>query len=128
MSKRTVIAVVAAVAAFGAVSASAASLGNLNVKSLGASTDVVASCDSDGVAVAYTTAYAAGAKEYQVSAVNLSGIATACAGLTVSVTVANGTTVLSSGTVTSLAGTSTAVDLLSPVSAKSLDQVAIVIS
>lgn len=128
MSKRTVIAVAAAVAAFGAVTASAASLGTLTVKSLGASTDVVASCDTDGVTVAYTTAYGAAAKEYQVSSVNLSGVAAACAGQSVSVTVANGTTVLSSGNVASLSGTSVNVPLTAAVSAKSLDNVAIVIS
>jgi len=126
-AKRTVIAVVAAVAAFGAVSASAATLGGLNSKSLGADANVVASCDTDGVAVAYTTAYDATAKEYLVSGVNLTSINAACNTFAVSVSVANGTTSLSSGTGTVTAGAAT-VSLATPVSAKNLNQVAVVIS
>ena len=127
MSKRTVIAVVAAVAAFGAVSASAASLGGLNSKSLGADTNVVASCDTDGVAVAYTTSYDATAKEFLVSGVNLTSINATCNTFAVSVSVANGTTALSSGSGTVAAGAAS-VTLASAVSAKNLNQVAVVIS
>src|SRR5471030_1819669 len=93
MSKRKTLAIVAAVAAFAAVSASAAGLGGLTGTSLGAETTVVAGCDTDGVNVAYTTVYVPAAKEYQVSAVTLSGIyvgvGTNCLTKTASVTVAN---------------------------------------
>jgi X-X-X-Leu-X-X-Gly heptad repeat protein len=127
MSKRTVIAVVAAVAAFGAVSASAATLGGLSSKSLGADANLVASCDTDGVNVAYTTAYDATAKEFLVSGVNVTSINAACNTFAVSVSVANGTTALSSGTGTVAAGAAS-VTLASAVSAKNLNQVAVVIS
>ena len=54
-----------AVAAFGA--ASAASLGGLSSAEVGANDTVVASCDTDGVSMTYTTAYDATASKYQVT-------------------------------------------------------------
>jgi hypothetical protein len=117
MSKRKTLAVVAAVAAFAAVSASAATLGGLNSASLGADTSVVASCDTDGVAVSYTTAYHAASKEYRVSAVDLSGIAGTCDTGTIKVTLASDSASLgeTSGTVAgstaSLAISATAEDV-----------------
>ena len=68
--------------------ASAAQL-NLTAGALGAGTTVVASCDSDGVAVAFTNAFAAAAKGYTVTEVKLSGVAAACAGQTVKVDLLN---------------------------------------
>src|SRR5664279_1431994 len=78
MSKRKSLAIVAAVAAFAAVSASAAGLGGLTGTSLGADTTIVASCDTDGIAVTYTTAYNVATSQYVVSAVNLAGVNAAC--------------------------------------------------
>jgi hypothetical protein len=127
-SKRKSLAVVAAIAAFGAVSASAASLGGLTGTSLGADTSVVASCDTDGVAVGYTTAYAATPKEYQVSGVTLTGVAAACNGKSANVTVANAAgTSLGSATAT-VAGTSVSFTLPAGVSAQAVGNVAVVIS
>jgi hypothetical protein len=128
MSKRKTLAVVAAIAAFAAVSASAAGLGGLTSSSLGADLSVVASCDTDGVAVAYTTSYSSTPKEYTVSAVVLSGIAPGCATKTATVTLAN-TAGTSLGTATAaVASTSLTVPITPAVSAAAVVNVAVVIS
>jgi hypothetical protein len=122
------LAIVAAVAAFGAVSASAASLGGLTGTSLGADVTTVASCDTDGVTVGYTSGYSASAKEYTVSAVNLTGVAAACSGKTANVTLADASgTSLGSGTA-SVSGTSVTVTLSAAASAKSVGNVAVTIA
>jgi hypothetical protein len=61
--------------------ASAAQL-TVNSASLGAGTSVVASCDTDGIAVTYTNVYSAASGVYNTSAVQLTGVAAACNGLT----------------------------------------------
>jgi hypothetical protein len=66
--------------------ASAAQL-NVNSTSLGAGTHVVASCDTDGVNVTFGNAYATNA--YATQSVTLGGVAAACNGLAVRVTVAD---------------------------------------
>ena len=55
--KRTLIALVAGLVVFGGVIASASSLGGVSSRALGSGASVVASCDTDGVALAYTTAF-----------------------------------------------------------------------
>jgi hypothetical protein len=130
MSKNKTLAIVAAVAAFAAVSASAATLGGLSGTSLGADATLVSSCDSNGVVVAYTTAYVGGAaKEYQASAVNVTGIDPTCAGKALNLTLADASGVsLGSGTVASIVGTTATVTLGAPVSAKAVSNVAVVIA
>jgi hypothetical protein len=127
--KRTTLAIVAAVAAFGAVSASAAGLGGLTGKSLGAETTVVAGCDTDGIAVGYTTSYSAAAKEYQVTAVQLTGVATpACNGQSVALTLSDSTgAVLGTGSGT-VSGASQTFTLSTAASAKSVANLAVVIA
>jgi hypothetical protein len=127
-SKRTVIAIVAAVAAFGAVSASAASLGGLGTKSLGADTSVVASCDTNGVDVVYNTAYNATAKEYVVNSVALSNINASCNNQTATVTLATATAPLATASLTLTAATSATFTFSAPVSAESVEQVAVLIA
>ena len=86
-----------AVASFGA--ASAASLGGLTSTSVGSNDTVVASCDSDGIAVSYGTTYSASAGKYQVTSVTVSGISAPCVGQTLAVTIkGTGGTSLGSGT------------------------------
>lgn len=129
MSKRKTLAIVSAVAAFAAVSASAATLGGITGTSLGADLTVVASCDTDGVAAGFTTAYSATPKEYTVSAVNLTGIAAGCAGKVLNVTLADtGGASLGSGTVTSIVGTTATVSFVPAISAKAVSNIAVVIS
>jgi hypothetical protein len=79
--KRVILAAAAGITAIGAVSASAASLGGITDGSLGVDSAVVASCDTDGIAVGYTVEYVAAATSYNVDEVELSGVALACDGL-----------------------------------------------
>jgi len=91
INRKRALAGLAGIAFFGSVVASAASLGGLTSTDLGASDSVVASCDTDGIAVAYTTAYDATDARYEVTNVNLSGVAAACAGQDIKVTLADST-------------------------------------
>ena len=84
--QRLVVAAIAGIVVFATVFAVAASL-SITATSLGAGTATVASCDPDGVATAFDTAYSAAAGGYEVSTVHITGIATpACDGLTMKVT------------------------------------------
>ena len=108
--KRIAAAVIAGIAALGVVGASAASLGGITSNSLGADTVVVGSCDTDGVTLAYTNAYDATLGRYQTTTVTVSGIAAACAGKSLALTLKDsGGVSLGSGTVASIVGTSAAV-------------------
>jgi hypothetical protein len=78
-------------AAFGLVGAAAATLGGLGGQKLGADDTVVASCDTDGVNLAYTNTYDSTSGNYKVTAVTISGINTACNTETMSVTLRDGT-------------------------------------
>ena len=129
-SKRKTLAVVAAVAAFAAVSASAASLGGLTSDKLGADATVVASCDTDGVSVSYTTQYDATSKAYLVTEVKLAGINVNCAGQTASLTLSDvGGASLGGGSATvPAAGGSMSFTIATPASAQSATNVAVVIS
>ena len=132
MSKRKTLAIVSAVAAFAAVSASAAGLGGLTGTSLGADTTVVASCDTDGIAVAYTTSYNVASSQYVVSAVNLTGVNAACNAKAANLTLSDisgasiGSSTVASLTVT--AGAATMAVLPANVSAKAITGLSLVIS
>ena len=63
--------------------ASAAQL-NINSASLGAGTEVVASCDTDGVDVGFETAY--GTVGYNATDVNVTDIAATCDGQDIAIT------------------------------------------
>jgi hypothetical protein len=76
--------VVAGVTVFGAVFASAASLGGITSGNVSADNAVVASCDTDGVTTAYTTSWDGTDDRYEVTSVTVSGIANACDGRTLS--------------------------------------------
>jgi hypothetical protein len=84
--KRVILAAAAGITAIGAVSASAASLGGITGGSLGVDSEVVAACDTDGIAVAYTVDYVAADTTYNVDDVEISGVAAACDGLSYSIT------------------------------------------
>ena len=83
---RIILAGAAGIVAVGAVSASAASLGGITSEKVGVDNEVVASCDSDGIAVDYTVAYQPSISTYKVATVDLSGIAGACNALPYSLT------------------------------------------
>jgi hypothetical protein len=115
-------------AAFGLVGAAAASLGGLGGQKLGADASVVASCDTDGVNLAYTNAYDPASGVYRVTGVTVSGIDAACAGETLSVTLKDsGGASLGTGSGT-VAGASLAVTLAPTASANAVVGAAVVIS
>ncbi|MCU1387768.1 MAG: hypothetical protein JWL72_1106 [Ilumatobacteraceae bacterium] len=74
------------VGAFGVAGASAASLGGLTAQQIGADNGAVTSCDTDGVTLAYTTAYDATTGVYRVTTVTVSGLNVACNAKTLNVT------------------------------------------
>lgn len=86
--RRKMLAVLAGLLVFGLVSAAAATLGGLTVQSLGAESEVVASCDNDGIAVDWGITLQG--VEYVVDSVELSDVAAACDGLNVEVTIFDG--------------------------------------
>lgn len=78
--KRTILAITAGLAVTGGVFASAASLGGVESANLGSSATVVASCDTDGVKLDYSSAYDAASGTYRVTSVTVDGIADSCKG------------------------------------------------
>ncbi|MGH3031098.1 MAG: hypothetical protein ACRDNE_10100 [Gaiellaceae bacterium] len=89
MRKRTGIAVLAALLVFGGVLAMAASLGGITSSKVGADNAAVAACDTDGVTTSYSTAWDATDKRYEISSVTVGGVADACDGQTLSVSMTN---------------------------------------
>jgi hypothetical protein len=127
LRKRVAIAIVG-VSALGLGVASAATLGALSSSSLGATDNIVASCDSDGVAIAYTNAYDATTGKYRTSAATVSGMAAACTGKSLSVTLRDTNNVaIGNGTVT-VAGTSQVVTLSASVASEAVTGAAVVIT
>jgi hypothetical protein len=123
-------AVLGALIAAALVSASAASFGGFDSDTLGSQTDVVASCDTDGVGITYTYAYDATSQWYEVTEVVVTGVDTDCDGLDASVTLADGTTVL---TTQASAGIAVPVDtftitLTTAVQAELVDSISLIIS
>lgn len=111
--------------------ASAAQL-TVNSQSLGAGNTVVASCDTDGIAVAFANSLNAG-NTYDTTAVNLSGVNAACNGLSYKVQLLQGTPTKTplgaeqTGTLGVASGAST-ITLSSAVSAASVTGVSVVIT
>ena len=87
--KRTIVAGIAGLAIAGGVFASAASLGGVSSANLGSSATVVASCDTDGVKLDYSTAYDASTGAYHVNEIKLDGIADTCKGQSIEVSLKN---------------------------------------
>lgn len=117
------------IGAFGLAAASAASLGGLTTGSLGADNGAVASCDTDGVTIAYgTPTYDAAAGLYKVGSVTVSGIAAACNGKTVYVTLSDSTNASLGGGSAAVAGTSATVTLGTTANAKLVTGAAVAIS
>ncbi len=115
--------------AVGALTASAATLGRLDSTSLVPGQSVVASCNTAGIALAYTNVYDAASNDYQTTAVTLSGVATSCVGKHYQLTLTDGVAVLgeSTGTVTLVAGSQT-VTLTAPASARAVTHASLVIT
>jgi len=127
--RRKALALVVGAAVACTVAASAASLGGVSSDTIGTDAVTVASCDTDGVSVAYTTAYDATVGRYQSTAVTVSSIDAACNGNAISVTLsdaANASLDTATGTV---AGTSQVLTLTGiGVDASLVEGVAVLIS
>jgi hypothetical protein len=93
--RRRLIALTIAVLAFALIAASAASLGGINSTDLGADTTVVTSCDTDGVDVQYRWRWHH--ERYELRRVIVTGIADACLGQQISMTISDGTNQVSRG-------------------------------
>jgi hypothetical protein len=131
--KRIVLGLMAGAMVFSVVIGMAASLGGITSGSLGADDAVVASCDTNGVTTSYTTSYGTGGTAgYHVGNVVVGGIADACDGdnLSVSLTGSGGTSLdEQTATVPSGAGTSATVSFAaSNVLAESVTGVHVVIA
>ncbi|CAN5449669.1 hypothetical protein BH10ACT2_BH10ACT2_21100 [soil metagenome] len=130
LPKTPFIAILAGLSIAGVVGASAATLGGLTSTGVGSDNSVVAACDSDGIAIAYTTSYSATAQAYEVTAVNFTGVSATCNAKAASVSLRNGTTALGTANVTSITVTAGAfsIPLASPVAAASVNGVSLLIS
>lgn len=114
--------------AFGLAAASAATLGGLTSATLGADNGAVTSCDSDGVTLAYTNVYNATSGLYETTQVTVSGMAAACTGKNLSLTLASASASLGSVSNVAITGVSQAFTLASPANAKLVTQAAVVIT
>lgn len=140
MKKQLALALTAGVAATGAVVASAATLGGVTAKNLGADTAVIASCDTNGITVDYATSTNTTAGSYTVSGIKLSGVAPACSGESLAITLSSGsagsysTVATLSSTVPTVSSTATAdiadftVSTTSAVQASVLTHIAVMIT
>jgi uncharacterized membrane-anchored protein len=131
MRKRKIIATLVAFVVFCSVYAMAASLGGVTSNAVGADDVAVAACDSDGISSAYTTAWDATDKRYEVTAVTVSGVDDACDGQTLSVSLTDTAGVqLGTGSVAipSSVATAFAVSLSTAASAKLTEGIHVLIS
>jgi hypothetical protein len=128
MNKKTVAAF-GGLAAFGILTASAASLGGLTSSSLGADQTVIASCDTDGITLAYSNVFDAPTNSYKTSAVVATLVNPTCATKTYKLTLSNGAASLGEFTNTvTLAGTTLTIPVSPTVDSKSITKAALVIS
>lgn len=115
---RRVLAAAAACAAFSVATAAASQIPFSTARVASGNTNVFA-CDPDGVTVTYTNAYDTAAADYRTTTVNVSGIAAACVGRTLSVTVRSTTAVLFQRS-TTVTGTSMALAATTPLVSSSI--------
>lgn len=126
--KRKIGALVAGLATVGVVGASAASLGGVTSNALGADVGVVASCDTDGVTLAFTNAYDATSGVYRTTGVNVTGINAACNTKAINLTLKdNAGASIGSGSGTVAAGAAT-VSISPTASANAVVGAAVIIS
>ncbi len=126
--KRMIFAVVCGVSAFGIVGASAASLGGITGTGLGADVGVVASCDTDGVAVDFVNGYDPTTGTYRTTAVNVTAINAACNGDAISLTLKDAADASLGGGSSTVAGGTATITLGTAASSSAVTGVAIVIN
>lgn len=125
--KKLVLGLAVGAAAFAGVFAMAASL-SVGSNSLGAGTADVASCDADGVAHTYTTAYATAIPGYRVSGVQVTGIAAACNGYSIKATLLDTADASLTEVTGTISGTTHSFTVTGAVSAANVEDIAVVIS
>jgi hypothetical protein len=124
--RRLLIATTAGLTVFGATFAAATNL-TVAAAPVGAGAGSVSSCDTDGVTTSYTTGFDATAG-YTVTAVAVAGIAAACNGQSVRVTLVNGSGAsVGTGNAVTISGTSASVPMTGTVAASSVQSVHVVI-
>ncbi len=131
MNKRTLIAALIALASFTGIYAMASTLGGVTSAKVGADNVAVASCDTDGVTSAYTTAWDTTDKRYEVTAVTVSGVADTCDGQTLSVSLTDSAGVqigAGSTAIPTSVATSFAVTLTTASSAKLTENIHVLIA
>lgn len=130
--KRIVFGLLLGMTVFGAVMGSAASLGGVTPQGLGADDAIIASCDSDGVTTAHTTAYnTTGTAGYKVASVTVGALDDACDGKTIEVRLTGAGSAsleVQSKTVETGAATSTTLSFGSSTLAENVTGVHIVVS
>ena len=129
-SRAITVALAAGVLVAGVVGASAAGLGGLSSARLGMDDQTVASCDSDGISLGYTTSFDAVDQRYEVTAANFTGVNAACDGQNASITLRNGATVLNTTTASAItvAGSAFSITLSTPVAAESVTSASVLIA
>jgi hypothetical protein len=131
MSKRTIIAIAAALAGFTGIYAMAASLGGITSAKVSSDNVAVTACDTDGVTTSYSTGWDATDERYEVTSVTVGGVADACDGQTLTVSLTDSTGAqIGSGSVAipSSVATSFAVSLSTAASAKLTEGVHVLIA
>jgi len=129
--RKVVIAGVASVLVAGMAGASAASLGAFSGNSLGSGDAIVASCDTDGIDVGYSTVYSTSALTSEVTAVNFGSVAPGCTNKIATVTLrdAAGDVLASQSTTLNLGGGSTfSINIPAGVSAAAVEGMSLVIA
>lgn len=125
--RRLLLAAVFGVLVYSLALVSAASI-SVGPSSLGSGASVTSSCDTDGVTITYTNTYTDGTG-YTAQTAEVAGIATACDGLTISVTPADsgGSALGTGGSVTVPGGGAASVPLGGDPPASAITQAFVVI-
>ncbi|MEN9645141.1 MAG: hypothetical protein RL238_1810 [Actinomycetota bacterium] len=129
--RKVVIAGVASVLVAGMAGASAASLGVFTGNSLGSGDAIVASCDTDGIDVGYSTQYVPLAGTSEVTAVNFGNVNNGCSGKIATVTLRDsfGNVLTSQSTTLAMgAGTTFSINVPGGVSAAAVEGMSLVIA
>ena len=133
--RKKMIAVILGILVFALVSASAAGLGTITTGQVGAETDVIATCDTTGVDVDFTTAWDSAASGFAVTEVLLSSLgdgANECDGQSATVVVTVGGAEVGNGSATVVgAGATVTLSPATPgtlVDANLVDGIAIVVT
>lgn len=130
--RKLALAVLASITIAGIAGASASSLGGLNSQSVGSDDNVIASCDTTGIDIAYTVAYNASNGKNEITGVSLSKVNELCNGKAATLTLRNGTASVATGTtnnlvVTGTGDTGTASFSVTPYDAELVNAVSLVI-